>query len=368
MSRLPALLRPLLLAVAVAALGHAAWYRGPPPPALAGVGVVLVFDITQSMLVEDVQVDGRARPRLELAKRAALRVVESLPCGASVGVGVFTQHRSVLLFTPVEICANRAEIVHSIQLVDISMAWSGNSEVAKAYHASLAITKELPGDPALVFITDGHEAPPVNPRHRPAFHGKAGEVRAMVAGIGGTLPVPIPKRDPTGRPVGYWSADEVMQLDPFQAPRTAGSRDMLVETGEASADDLRAAGTPGSEHLSSLRSDYLQLLASETGATYRSLRAETDLPRAVQALLSISLDKVPLPTRRIAMFIALAATIGFYVLGLLAQARLPRPALLHRAALSPSTAKRGGSARSAAPDRTAGAGGRGAGRDLRTSR
>ena len=49
---------------------------------------------------------------------------------------------------------------------------------------------------------------------------------------------------------------------------------MLVETGEASADDLRAGGTPGSEHLSSLRGDYLQLLAAETGASVSAPRLD----------------------------------------------------------------------------------------------
>ena len=333
----------------------------------------MAFDITQSMLVEDTPVDGRARSRLEFAKRAALGVVESLPCGAAVGAAVFAAHRTVLLYSPVEVCANRTEIMHSIQRIDISMAWSGNSEVAKAYHAGLALARALPGGPALVFFTDGHEAPPLNPRHRPAFHGKAGEVRALLAGIGGTLPAPIPKRDPTGRPIGFWNAEEVMQIDPYQAPRTAGSKDMLVESSEASADDLRASGTPGSEHLSSLRSDYLQLLASETGASYRSLRSTTELPAAVEQLLSISLGSVPLPTRRIAMFIALAAAGGFYLLGLLSggwllqglQSHWPlRGAWRVRPAAS---ARRDGSSRSAVPARTAAPVGTGAGPAARTS-
>ena len=111
--------------------------------------------------------------------------------------GVFAAHRTVLLYSPVEVCANRTEIVHSIGRIDTASSWSGNSEVAKAYHASLVLARSLPGEPALVFLTDGHEAPPVNPRHRPSFQGKAGEVRAMVAGVGGALPVPIPRRDPT---------------------------------------------------------------------------------------------------------------------------------------------------------------------------
>jgi len=323
--------RVLLLAIAVGASAYAAWHDEPPPRDLAGVGVVMVFDITQSMLVEDVRSGGRMTSRLNLAKRGAVRVLETLPCGVSVGAGVFTAHRTVLLYSPVEVCANRAELVQSIGLVDIDMAWGGNSEVAKAYHASLAVARNLPNRPALVFLTDGHEAPPVNPRHRPAFQGQAGEVRATLVGVGGALPVPIPKRDPTGRALGYWNADEVMQLDPYSTPRTAGSSDLLVES-EGPDGDLRSAGTPGTEHLSSLRADYLQLLATETGASYLPLTEEARLPDAVRDLLSISLDAVPVQARRVAMFIALAALAGFYGLAFLAgrplRAKVPRPGVI----------------------------------------
>ena len=315
-------LRWPLLAVALVMLGYAAWYREPPPPSLAGVGVVMVFDITQSMLVEDVQVGGRATTRLDLAKRAALQAIDSLPCGVSVGAGVFAQHRTLLLYAPVEICDNRAEILHSINRVDIDMAWNGNSEVAKAYYASLGLAHALPGRPAVVFLTDGHEAPPINPRHRPSFQGEAGEVSAALVGIGGALPVPIPKRDPSGRALGYWKPDEVMQVDPFSRSRSAGSKDMMVQGEAASENDLRAAGTPGTEHLSSLRSDYLQLLAAETGATYRTLRTEYELPVVVNDLLSVSLQGVPPSARRLAAITALAAAAAFYCLAFLPSLRL----------------------------------------------
>ena len=62
-----------------------------------------------------------------------------------------------------------------------------------------------------VFVTDGHEAPPLDPRHRPAFDDKPGDVAGLLVGVGGLLPVPIPKSDPMGRPLGFWRADEVMQ-------------------------------------------------------------------------------------------------------------------------------------------------------------
>ena len=340
----------LLLAVAIAATAYAARVEEPPPRSLAGVGVLMVFDITQSMLVVDVESGNRMTSRLDLARRAAMQVLATLPCDISVGAGVFAAHRTVLLYAPVEICANRAELVESIGLIDIDMAWSGNSEVAKAYYASLAVARSLADRPALVFLTDGHEAPPVNPRHRPSFQGKVGEVKATIVGVGGALPVPIPKRDPTGRALGYWNADEVMQIDPFQTPRTSGSADLLVES-EGPPGDVRSAGTPGTEHLSSLRSDYLQLLANDTGASYRTLDSEAGLPQAVSALLSLSLEAVPLPRRRLAMLIALAAAAAFYCLAFLPGTRWGR--LLTRLPAS-SPGLEHGSSRSTAPGRKAG--------------
>ena len=313
-------LRLLLLGLVMTLLGYAAWYREPPPSSLARVGIVLVFDITQSMLVQDVRLDGREASRLALAKRAARQAVESLPCGVSIGAGVFAQHRTLLLYSPVEVCANRSEVLRSIALIDTSMAWSGNSEVAKGYYAGLAIARALPHRPALVFLTDGHEAPPINPRHRPVFEGEAGQVRAALVGVGGELPVPIPKRDPAGKPLGYWNADDVMQIDPYRTPRTASSAaDMLIENeNEAvTAEDLRAAGTPGTEHLSSLRGDYLQLLAAQTGASYRPMGDAAQLTRAVNELLAIPTGAALGSSRRLALMLALAAASIFYCLGLL---------------------------------------------------
>ena len=74
-----------------------------------------------------------------------------------------------MLLAPVEVCDNRPELLATLAQIDGRMAWTGNSEVAKGLNSSLRASRELPGAPSLVFMSDGHEAPPVNPRYRPKF-------------------------------------------------------------------------------------------------------------------------------------------------------------------------------------------------------
>lgn len=232
---------------------------------------VVVFDITQSMNVTDTLLDGKPAARLDFARRALRDALPELPCGARLGLGIFTEYRSYLLFAPVEVCANRAELRAALDHLDGSMAWSGNSEVAKGLHSAVTIAKALPGVPSLVFVSDGHEAPPLNPRHRPSFDDKPGEVAGVILGVGDTRPAAIPKFDPSGRPLGVWKSDEVLQTDPRSQGRGGSvGGEAMVEQGPVPA-EVGLGATPGAEHLSSLREPYLRLLAGEGGFAYRRL-------------------------------------------------------------------------------------------------
>jgi mxaL protein len=243
---------------------------------------VVVIDVTQSMNVTDMQLDGKPAARLAFAKRALHEALSELPCGSKLGWAIFTEYRSYLLFTPVEVCANRAELRASLAGIDGRMAWSGNSEVAKALHSGIVVAKALPQVPSLVFVTDGHESPPLNARHRPSFDDKPGEVAGVIVGVGESRPSPIPKLDPIGRPLGFWAADEVAQVDPRSLGRGA-SVDQETMTEEGSAPPAAGLGaTPGSEHLSGLREPYLRLLAAENGMAYHRLRDAAGLSRALR--------------------------------------------------------------------------------------
>ncbi len=278
-------------ALLAAALALAAAYFNPTLPwRRTLVEQVVVLDVTQSMNVPDELLAGLAVSRLHFAKHALQGALQALPCGSKVGWAVFTEARSYLLFTPVEVCANRAELRASLTGIDGRMAWSGNSEVAKALHSGVAIVKALPGTPSLVFVTDGHEAPPLSARHRPRYEDKADGLTGLIVGVGQTTPSPIPKTDPSGQPLGFWSADEVQQVDAHRLGRGAsvGAEAMVEDAeapGAASASSALAAGmgaTPGSEHLSSLRETYLRLLAVENGLGYHRLRSTEGLAEALR--------------------------------------------------------------------------------------
>lgn len=244
---------------------------------------VVVLDVTQSMNVQDQALAERPVSRLEFAKHALAQALQSLPCGSRLGWAIFTEYRSYLLFTPVEVCANRGELLTTLALIDGRMAWSGNSEIAKGLHSGITISKALPGTPSLVFISDGQEAPPLDLRNRPHFDDKPGEVAGLIVGVGELKASPIPKTDPQGRPLGFWGADEVSQADPRNQGRGASV------DGEKMVDD--AAGpagggpgaTPGSEHLSALREAYLRLLAAENGFGFHRLRSVEAFAAAVSA-------------------------------------------------------------------------------------
>jgi mxaL protein len=242
---------------------------------------VVVLDITQSMNVTDQVLDGKPASRLAFAKDALRQGLLDLPCGSKLGWAVFTEYRSFLLLAPVEVCANLGELRATLARIDGRMAWSGNSEVSKGLHSALVIAKELPGKPSLLFITDGQEAPPLNPRYRPAFDDKPGEVPGLIVGVGELAPAPIPKTDPLGRPLGFWRADEVMQTDMRSQGRGASvSGEKLVDDG-AGAPVAGLGATPGREHLSALREGYLRLLASERGLRFHRLQTAQGLSDAL---------------------------------------------------------------------------------------
>ena len=244
---------------------------------------VIVLDITQSMDVQDEVLDGEPVSRLVYAKHALREALLQLPCGSRVGWGVFTEYRAFLLFEPIEVCANLAELRATLANIDGRMAWSGNSEIAKGVHSGYEIARVLPGRPSLVFVTDGQEAPPLSPSHRPSFDDKPGVVSGLIVGVGGALPSPIPKRDASGRPLGFWRADEVAQTDPYSRGRGASV------TGERMIDDAAAVGapalgaTPGAEHLSALREPYLRLLARERALGFLRLDSAQGLSDALTA-------------------------------------------------------------------------------------
>jgi mxaL protein len=205
---------------------------------------LVVFDISQSMNVEDYELDGVPVSRLDYAREAVRRVLPKLPCGSRIGWGVFTGYQTLLLMTPVEVCENYNDLLASVEQIDRRMRWSNASEITKGVYWSVVAAQATASRPDIVFMTDGHEAPPLDPAYAPRMFEdlKGPPIKGWLIGVGAPEPSPIPKIDEEGRRQGYWRAHEV-----FQGP----------STGE----------DPGSggEHLSGLREAHLGALAEQIG-------------------------------------------------------------------------------------------------------
>src|SRR6185312_7882169 len=95
------------------------------------------------------------------------------------------------------------------------------------------------GVPNVIFLSDGHEAPPLATGAHPQFDDvKPGEVRGWLIGVGGYTPLPIPRTDDDG----------------------GASR----------------------EHLSALRERHLRALAKEVGFEYARLEGPASLSDAMR--------------------------------------------------------------------------------------
>jgi mxaL protein len=216
---------------------------------------MVTFDITQSMNVADMSLDGVPVSRLAFARAAMRDALRRLPCGSSVGWSYFTGYRSFTLLLPIEVCDNYEVLLSALDQIDGRMRWANASNIAKGVYWARRNARAA-ADSAVIFFTDGQEAPPV-PEGQPAMPDLGvPPVAGWLIGVGGDEPSRIPKSDAEGRQSGFWTAESVVQ-DP-QLP--IGS---------------------SHEHLSSLREPYLKKLATQTGLSYRRLESVDSLANAV---------------------------------------------------------------------------------------
>jgi mxaL protein len=222
---------------------------------------IVILDITQSMDVEDYELGGTPTSRLAYAREAARRALRELPCGSRVGWGAFAGYRTLLLLAPVEVCENYGDLLTSLAKVDGSMRWENASEITKGVYWSMRAAKELGSSPNVIFVTDGQEAPPLDPTNiLPMFDDlKVGQVHGWLIGAGGYSPLPIPKTDDDGNREGFWRADQVLQP----------------------GDLIPGSKSRGAEHLSALHEPHLQEIAHQVGFDYARLSSTESIARAM---------------------------------------------------------------------------------------
>jgi mxaL protein len=163
----------------------------------------------------------------------------------------------------VEVCANYNDLLASLDKIDGRMRWSEASEIGKGVYWAVKAAEESQSKPHVIFMTDGQEAPPVDPAYPSPLLGelKGSAIRGWLIGTGDYAPSPIPKFDADGKRQGYWRSYEVIQ-----AVSTEGGSDSKV---------LR-------EHLSGLREAHLQELAKLVKFGYARLANEASLSTAMK--------------------------------------------------------------------------------------
>jgi mxaL protein len=252
---------------------------------------IVIFDITQSMDVEDYEVAGTPMSRLDFARNAVRRALRDLPCGTRIGWGAFAEYRSLLLLSPVEVCENYNDLLASLDNIDGRMRWANASEVSKGVYWSARVAMNAASKPDVIFISDGHEAPPLEPGAQVAMPEdvQPGQVRGWIVGVGSDAPLPIPKTDEDDRRVGYWAAHDVIQL--------------------VSPDGRRVVST---EHLSSLREPHLRAVADRVGFGYTRLTTPQSLTAAMLDARFIRRAPSPTDLSWIPVSIALLLLLAYF--------------------------------------------------------
>lgn len=271
--------------------------------------VVITFDISQSMGVEDSQnnrADGDGDgdggdggdggddvSRLAAAREAARDLVRGLACGSEVGWSIFTGSRVMTLVLPLEVCGHYDALVAALDGIGPAMRYAESSGIGRGLYWALRSAAEIGAGTDVIFFSDGQEAPPLRPGES-GYPGVAGDhdARGLLVGVGGDDAVPIPRTDRDGRTLGLWKRDEVVQRT-----GVANSHEELSRLDEAHLRDL--ARLSGLSYVRLNRDHALVDRLAEVGRA-RELKVATDL-RWVPALAALALVclHLTLPTRRV---------------------------------------------------------------------
>jgi len=219
---------------------------------------LLIADISQSMNTEDMKINQQTVSRLDYIKHIMRRMIDDLPCGSKVGIGMFAGVSVSATYSPIEVCENFSNIATTIEKLDWRATWSGNTRIRESTVNLARLIRSFPESAQVVFFTDGEEAPKLhafNTRNLEQFQGGKDW---LFVGIGSDVGTPIPKFDNKNQLIGYW-ANESFALQPGIA--------QISESNIGTRNNNVASGT-NDRYLSKLDEEYLQKLADEIGGYY----------------------------------------------------------------------------------------------------
>ncbi len=185
-------------------------------------------------------------------------MIDDLPCGSKVGIGMFAGVSVSATYSPIEVCENFSNITTTIEKLDWRATWSGNTRIRESTVNLARLIRSFPESAQVVFFTDGEEAPKLhafNTRNLEQFQGGKDW---LFVGVGSDVGTPIPKFDNKNQLIGYW-ANESFALQPGIA--------QISESNIGTRNNSVASGT-NDRYLSKLDEEYLQKLAYEIGGYY----------------------------------------------------------------------------------------------------
>lgn len=272
-----------------------------------------VVDISQSMNVIDMTLNGKPATRIAYTQHALHEIVSGLPCGTRVSMGVFAGVSISALFTPIEVCDNYSAIQDTIDHLDWRAAWSGNSRVRESLFTLARLLRSFPEPAQVVYFTDGEEAPRLhafNTKDLTNFQGGSGW---LMVGIGSDKGTAIPKLDEKNQLIGYWAGDS-FAMQPGIAQ---------ISEANLGVRDNNVAGAESDRYLSKLDEEYLKQVSKEIGAQY--VRGDSML-KIASAMAELK------PARRDTAPYAIQWLLALLAAGLLLAAYLPKhpSAVWHR--------------------------------------
>ncbi|HML28893.1 MAG TPA: VWA domain-containing protein [Hyphomicrobium sp.] len=280
--------------------------------------VLAVVDITGSMNTRDMGNPRGSENRLDAAKNALIDLMQDLPCESRLGLGIFTERISYLMFDPTEVCTNYDALEGAISGLDWRMAWEGDSYIAQGLYSAIDVASSLKSD--VLFLTDGHEAPPLSYTGVPDFDGKPGAVNGLIVGVGGSEKTPIPKYDDEGRQVGVYGETDVPQDNRIGAPPPDAATREGYNPRNA---PFGAAVATGEEQLSSVKTSHLEDLARRTGLHYAELQHVNALAPNLLSATEPRIVPVTANMAYVPALISLALLLLLYALSLFETLRAP---------------------------------------------
>lgn len=243
---------------------------------------LVIVDITQSMNTRDYTSRDMPADRLSFVKATLKKILPAFPCGSAMGLGIFANKKTLLLFEPIEICSNYAVLDDTLSHIDWRMAWAGDSNVRRGLYRALVATTKLSKHPHLIFFSDGEST--IDDDYPAPLNRLADKAGGIIIGVGGRTPTPIPKLDQDNMLTGYWKREEISNLQFSRQEKDRHSNHYLSSVDET---NLKHLANLSNLHYHRLESseNLIEILISDQFAVPQSVNLDIRWLCALVALM-----------------------------------------------------------------------------------